>query len=992
MWAGAEPSSGISSGGESFRSGLQSLLAPMGTGNEGSSIKRAAALPALERPFAEAGLRDAGATCGSRVNPLSVQGRMQKVEIAAGRTVSSLPDSQASLPYLNSSPLTPEATVPAAAKQGANNRHAGYTALQGNGDATWKARRERTGTDTEEVPPFASGTLAGNTADAFNLSRLSADHSGLGGFATSRPETSEPIETPALRAAAGAGVRTTKNASGKVEPLPLKPTAGVRVAPGHRASEVIETTTFNPAAGVRVAPGHHASDRIQPSPSLPTAGVRVASGHHALDRVETPISQPIVGVRVTSGHHASDMIETPLSEPIAGVRVATGHHATEKLETSPAEPAAGGRVASGHHAADMIETPLSEPIAGVRVATGHRASDKLASPTEPAAGVRVASGHHALDRIETPISQPIVGVRVASGHRASDKLETSPTESTAGVRVASGHRASDKLETSPTEPAAGVRVASGHHALDRIETPISQLIAGVRVASGHRASDKLETSPTEPAAGVRVASGHLSFDTIESPLSQPIAGVWVASGHRASDKLETSPTEPTAGVRVASGHHAADRIETPISQPIVGVRVASGHRASDKLETSPTEPAAGVRVASGHHASDKIETPISEPNAGVRIASGRHASDKLETSPTEPAAGVRVAPGHYAPDKIGASPSDPADFRALKTTSDEEVSTVPEPSRVSAESMYTTPNQIQIPKLDPKTETPVPTAGSSELAPSAAVVTAADSSFVQSTAIPATQGKAAPSGGMRKATEPVKQTADAAGPAGWAQHGNPVAESVPVAAALNAVNAVESANPAVLRGSLNPATGTDIPGSAASDRDSREAFATLDGGPVPLGTTWAHAGARHAEAGYQDPALGWVGVRADAGGAGIHATVVPGSADAAQALGGHIAGLNAYMAEHHTAVGSVTLAAPEGRGADAGLGQNSNQSFNQGAHQGAQQDPGQRGQSARQSKMELNSPTASLSADGTGIRAQSITQDSSGQMDWPKGTHISLMA
>ena len=245
---------------------------------------------------------------------------------------------------------------------------------------------------------------------------------------------------------------------------------------------------------------------------------------------------------------------------------------------------------------------------------------------------------------------------------------------------------------------------------------------------------------------------------------------------------------------------------------------------------------------------------------------------------------------------------------------------------------------------------------------------------------------------MRKATETVKQTAGAAGPAGRAQHGNPVAESAHVGAAQNTANSVDAANPAILRGSLHQAAGTDIPGFAAGGRDSREAFATLDGGPVPLGTTWVHAGARHAEAGYQDPALGWVGVRADAGGAGIHATVVPGSADAAQALGGHIAGLNAYMAEHHTAVGSVTLAAPEGRGADAGLGQNSNQSFNQGAHQGAQQDPGQRGQSARQSKMELNSPTASLSADGTGIRAQSITQDSSGQMDWPKGTHISLMA
>src|ERR1017187_422287 len=294
VWAGAEPSSGISSGGESFRSGLQSLLASIGTGNENSSIKRAAAFPALERPFAEAGLRDAGATCGSRVNPLSVQGRMQKVEIAAGRTVSSLPDSQASLPYLNSSPLTPEATVPAAAKQGANNRHAGYAALQGNGDATWKARRERTGTDTEEVPPFASGTLAGNTADAFNLSRLSADHSGLGGFATSRPETSEPIETPALRAAPGAGVRTTKNASGKVEPLPLKPTAGVRVAPGHRASYKLDTSPAEPTSGVRVASGHRASEELETSPTVPTAGVRVASGHHALDRVETPIDRQSV--------------------------------------------------------------------------------------------------------------------------------------------------------------------------------------------------------------------------------------------------------------------------------------------------------------------------------------------------------------------------------------------------------------------------------------------------------------------------------------------------------------------------------------------------------------------------------------------------------------------------------------------------------------------------------------------------------------------------
>jgi hypothetical protein len=76
---------------------------------------------------------------------------------------------------------------------------------------------------------------------------------------------------------------------------------------------------------------------------------------------------------------------------------------------------------------------------------------------------------------------------------------------------------------------------------------------------------------------------------------------------------------------------------------------------------------------------------------------------------------------------------------------------------------------------------------------------------------------------------------------------------------------------------------------AATGPDSREAFATLDSAVAPVATTWIHAGTQRAEAGYLDSALGWVGVRADLSGGGVHAQLVPGSADAAQALDGHLA-------------------------------------------------------------------------------------------------------
>ncbi len=135
--------------------------------------------------------------------------------------------------------------------------------------------------------------------------------------------------------------------------------------------------------------------------------------------------------------------------------------------------------------------------------------------------------------------------------------------------------------------------------------------------------------------------------------------------------------------------------------------------------------------------------------------------------------------------------------------------------------------------------------------------------------------------------------------------------------------------------------GGPIRGASASTGTSaapgaQETFAALDSASGLKATTWVHAGAQRAEAGFQDPALGWVSVRADAGSGGIHASLVPSSADAAQALGGHLAGLSAHLVEHHTPVETLTLAAPEGRALDTGMERNGNQNMQQGSGQGAE--------------------------------------------------------
>ena len=191
-------------------------------------------------------------------------------------------------------------------------------------------------------------------------------------------------------------------------------------------------------------------------------------------------------------------------------------------------------------------------------------------------------------------------------------------------------------------------------------------------------------------------------------------------------------------------------------------------------------------------------------------------------------------------------------------------------------------------------------------------------------------------------------------------------------------------DPAGSHGTANtPAT---LGGSAAGPVPApNETFAALDARDTVGAPSWVHAGGRQAEAGFEDPALGWVSVRADLSVSGVHAAVVPGSADAAQALSGHLAGLSAYLSEQHTPVATLTMAAPGNSGIEAGPDQSMGQ--------GMQQSYGQHGDQNQATALEMASrsdaDTASLAAN-TAAPARGFDATESARNG--RGTHISVMA
>lgn len=98
------------------------------------------------------------------------------------------------------------------------------------------------------------------------------------------------------------------------------------------------------------------------------------------------------------------------------------------------------------------------------------------------------------------------------------------------------------------------------------------------------------------------------------------------------------------------------------------------------------------------------------------------------------------------------------------------------------------------------------------------------------------------------------------------------------------------------------------------DKHPRETdtFATLDERSVPSVATWMHSSTHKVEAGYLDPSLGWIRIRADASSAGVQSSVIPSTPEAADALRGNLTELNSYLSKQSGELVSVTVSQPDG--------------------------------------------------------------------------------
>lgn len=156
-----------------------------------------------------------------------------------------------------------------------------------------------------------------------------------------------------------------------------------------------------------------------------------------------------------------------------------------------------------------------------------------------------------------------------------------------------------------------------------------------------------------------------------------------------------------------------------------------------------------------------------------------------------------------------------------------------------------------------------------------------------------------------------------------------------------------------------------VPSRSSHEQNGRfhinDAFAAIESGATldPAYRTVQHGGRFQAEAGFQDPSLGWIGVRAETRAGALHATVLSSSTEAAQALSGHIAGLHAYLADRNAPVQSLTLVSTGSPGDQAAT-----LDSREGTHQGAGNQGGRDNTSQASQEILQSRTTRSLSSPG----------------------------
>jgi hypothetical protein len=445
----------------------------------------------------------------------------------------------------------------------------------------------------------------------------------------------------------------------------------------------------------------------------------------------------------------------------------------------------------------------------------------------------------------------------------------------------------------------------------------------------------LPTSAADPAGvqsvGHLQAEGSASFPIVAAPAEQPTAGVswrladFATGGLRSAASAVMEPSVPGPEFFLSAAENPAPS----------GRESASGPRNALNL---PAAPVGGKGTVQPAKLASQEADVVLEPTL-------RDASLDSDNEP----AGVLAAPASPGIAQSQASPiagrHEFPNLVSAPTLRDASLDSDNEPAGVLAASAAPAIAQSQASPIASRHELPtlLNASGSAESA-------AANQAVLPGSGAPATPN--VPSIAARPGRKPSgsaqpAQPAESPGivperiigagkPAAPAAHSDalPMAKLGPGATApalpvmARIVGAAQEFPGPVVANRVDVAEGAATPSAEFSGKD---VFANIDSGTGVSAPAWVHAGSQHAEAGFDDPALGWVGVRAGMTGSEIHAALLPESAGAAQALSAHLSGLTTYLSEQHTPVSAVTMAAPGTNGLASSV------------DPGGQQDPNQNG-------------------------------------------------
>jgi hypothetical protein len=503
-----------------------------------------------------------------------------------------------------------------------------------------------------------------------------------------------------------------------------------------------------------------------------------------------------------------------------------------------------------------------------------------------------------------------------------------------------------------------------------------------RVPQGHTAESQRELSLPGARAGIQggqtgsLVSRRAASDALESTLGAHAAEPGKKAGLNATVALSVADIASAMAGNVAfvmpaqgEASQAAIKLQMQPSAADISTGLPGGStRSSGQPHLTGAEGAAvgaGRASSAGNHSTDTAGTQtLSEkaPDAAVSPA-GRDSTFLEGSSGTKPeSSGVEAAPGRSRM-QIEAPSATPAQSQNQTQPGSQGFEAVPAPIG--------------------NADTDRGLAGSEDATKQLAEAG-------QATAVLPMAGKPGLSAGGRSARQDASRPTHAPGTGESTANGNGPLNSQ-ISGAAGSVSTMAH-DPAGTHGATIAAS-SQMGSSAhsAPGPDAAETFAALDGGSAPGKPAWIHAGAQRAEAGFQDPDLGWVGVRADLSGGGVHAALVPGSANAAVTLGGHLAGLNSYLAEQHTPVETLTLAAPENREAGLGAGQDMNQGMSQGFNQGESPHAGQ-GAGAESPTNRGPGVSSTSVAASQEVSAGIGRTDGMGFGQGSGGIHISVMA